>query len=303
MQAVTLERQLARSSRTSAITFVHIRGNHVPLLINANSPYPGTYDPTNPASGVRPYGNAAGDIYTYDSEGIYNQKIMFLKWDTHFSKKVSLDRLNYTLRFANNNTGWMNSPSNSYDINADYGRAIFDRRHNFNAIGTIQALLGLQFSPALVMSSGAPYDLTIGSDLNGDSLTTDRPAFATDLTRPSVVFTPFGAFDTNPMPGQTIVPRNYLVGTGMWNLSARLGRTFALGRKAAPVSGAVSSEAPDRRLKLNFNIDVNNVFNHLSRAGYVGNLSSPLFGQSTSVFLFSDASNLRRVQFGTTLSF
>ena len=30
----------------------------------------------------------------------------------------------------------------------------------------------------------------------------------TDLLRPNVVVTRFGAFDTDPLPGQTIVPRD-----------------------------------------------------------------------------------------------
>jgi len=93
----------------------------------------------------------------------------------------------------------------------------------------------------------------------------------------------------------------------MWNLNARLGRTFTLGRHTAP---AASSTAPasgsgteEGRYKLNFNVEVNNVFNHLSPGGFVGNLSSPLFGQSTSPLIFRETSNLRRVQFGTTFSF
>jgi len=199
----------------------------------------------------------------------------------------------------------------------DYGRAGYDRRHQLNLVGTIQLPGKLQFSPMFVASSGAPYDLTVGHDLNGDSFGSDRPTFATDLSRPSVVITKFGAFDTNPIPGQTIVPHNYLQGTGMWNLNARLGRTFTLGHRNAaatgantPATGAAAGSSnsgtksgSEGRFKLNFNVDVNNVFNHLNPGGYVGNLSSPLFGQATSILLFRETSNLRRVQFGTTFSF
>ena len=55
--------------------------------------------------------------------------------------------------------------------------------------------------------------------------------------------------------------------------------------------------------KLNFNVVVNNLFNHVNQGGFVGNLSSPLFGQSTALNLYRDTSNNRRVQFGTQLSF
>jgi hypothetical protein len=294
IEAVTLERQLPRKSNLS-VTYLHITGNHFPIIVNINTPLPGTYDPANPASGVRPYGNSAGDIYEYQSNGIYRQKLTMVKWEAKFTKAVSLTA-NYTLQFSDHDGNWLATPSNPYNFMQDYGRAGYDRRHQLNLVGTIQAPFHLQFSPMFVASSGAPYDLTVGHDLNGDSFGSDRPAFATDLSRPSVVFTRFGAFDTNPMPGQTIVPHNYLQGTGMWNLNARLGRTFALGRKPADTS-------KESRYKLNFNIDVNNVFNHLNPGGYVGNLSSPLFGQPTSVLLFRETSNLRRVQFGTSFTF
>ena len=36
-------------------------------------------------------------------------------------------------------------------------------------------------------TSGRPFNITVGRDLNGDTLFTDRPAFASDLSRGSVV--------------------------------------------------------------------------------------------------------------------
>ena len=294
IQSATMERQLPRKTTLTA-TFLHIDGSF-PFIANINTPLPGTYDPANPASGVRPYGNAAGNILEYQSGGRYNQKLTMIKWDGRITQKISLVA-NYTLQFSNHDGNWLATPSNPYNRKQDYGRAGYDRRHQFNLTGTVQAPWKLQFNPMLVMATGAPYDLTIGHDLNGDSFGSDRPAFATDLTRPSVVFTRFGAFDTNPMPGQTIVPHNYLMSAGMWNLNARLGRTFGIGRALAPGSSG------DKRVKLNVNLDVNNVFNHLSPGGYVGNLSSPLFGQPTGVTLFREASNLRRMQLGMSVSF
>ncbi|HEX4138245.1 MAG TPA: hypothetical protein VHY84_26785 [Bryobacteraceae bacterium] len=97
------------------------------------------------------------------------------------------------------------------------------------------------------------------------------------------------------MPGQTIVPRDYLTGTPMWNINMRVGRTFAIGKLKNP-SG-------ERRMKLNVNVDANNVLNHLNQGGWVGNLSSPLFGQSTAINLFRDTSNNRRIQLGMLFSF
>jgi len=134
------------------------------------------------------------------------------------------------------------------------------------------------------------------------SLCNDRPAFATDLSRPSVVLTRFGAFDTDPIPGQTIVPHNYLRGTPIWLANLRVSKTFSFGKpKEAP---AQNYKGPaQHRYGLNFNVSANNILNHRNQGGFVGNLSSPLFGQSTLLPYWSDPSNNRKVQFGTELSF
>ena len=68
----------------------------------------------------------------------------------------------------------------------------------------------------MIVRSGQPFNITTGRDNNGDTVFTDRPAFATDLAKPGVVVTRFGAFDPNPAPGQAIIPRNYGEGPGLF---------------------------------------------------------------------------------------
>src|SRR5690349_17356348 len=75
--------------------------------------------------------------------------------------------------------------------------------------GWIRLKGAFDLTPLVLWRSGLPFNITTGVDNNGDTLFLDRPAFATDLTRRSVVFTPFGAFDASPLPGQRIIPRNY----------------------------------------------------------------------------------------------
>src|SRR5205823_8858076 len=90
----------------------------------------------------------------------------------------------------------------------------------------------------IMLASGGPFNITTGRDLNGDGLFTDRPAFATDLSRPSVVHTAFGVFDTNPLPGQTIIPRNYGQSPGVISINMRLSRTWGFGERSSSSAGA-----------------------------------------------------------------
>jgi hypothetical protein len=110
-------------------------------------------------------------------------------------------------------------------------RAGFDVRHRVQMNGSASLPWQLRLSPLITLSSGRPYNITTGRDLNGDGLFNDRPAFATDLNRPSVVHTGVGAFDLAPLAGQTIVPRNYGQGPGQAIVNMRLSKTIAFGEK------------------------------------------------------------------------
>ena len=70
--AVSVERQITRNA-TVAISYLNSKGVHQFLTRNINAPLPGTYDPTDPTSGVRPFGSAAGNIYQYESGGEFEQ--------------------------------------------------------------------------------------------------------------------------------------------------------------------------------------------------------------------------------------
>ncbi len=73
---------------------------------------------------------------------------------------------------------------------------------------------------------GTPYNITLGQDLNGDSQFNDRPAFATDLSRASVVPTAFGYLDSAPIAGQKLVPVNYANGPGYVGVERGGGEEF-----------------------------------------------------------------------------
>jgi hypothetical protein len=167
-------------------------------------------------------------------------------------------------------------PANQYDLSTEYGRSGTDVRHRFFLSGTAKGPFGIQLSPFLILRSGLPFNITTGWDANGDSLFTDRPAFATDLSKPGVVVARFGAFDPNPSVGQSIIPRNFGSGPSYFTLSVRLSREFSFGRLTMPLT-------TERSYKLRLSVSARNLLNTVNPGLPVGNLASPLFGLSSSI--------------------
>ena len=100
-------------------------------------------------------------------------------------------------------------PSNQYDIGVDKGPGYLDIRHRITVGGSVPLPWHFSASLFLIANSSPPFNIVLGQDLNGDGVFNDRPAFATDLTRPSVVTTKWGTFDTDPLPTQRIIPYDY----------------------------------------------------------------------------------------------
>ena len=152
---------------------------------------------------------------------------------------------------------------------------------------------GISLSPFMIYSSSAPFNIVVGQDLNGDTQFNDRPTFATDFSRPSVVRTQWGVFDTDPIPGQKTIPINFGKGpaTFVFNLSA--GKRFNFGPvlpqplappgAKKPAATGAKKTPPDRKYTIGFGLESENVINHVNLAPPVGVLGSPLFGQSTAL--------------------
>jgi hypothetical protein len=221
--AVTVEHQVTKTA-TVSVTYIHSRGIHQLFTHNINAPLPGTY--TGPGTGVRPLGGN-NNVYEYSTEGVFKQDQIITSANMRFGAKFSLTSF-YVMNWANSNTvgGY---PVNQYSLANEYGRAAFDTRQRFFITGNVSAPWGIRLVPFISISSGNPFNITLGRDLNGDSIFNDRPAFATDLARPSVVQTKWGAFDTSPIAGQTLIPVNYGSGFNNVSLNMRISKTIGFG--------------------------------------------------------------------------
>ena len=133
---------------------------------------------------------------------MFNQNQLILSFNVRAGARLTIFSF-YMFSHANSDTAGATSFASNptLGIAADYGRAAFDVRHRLFLGGTVSLPHGFRVSPFMVANSGAPFNITLGQDLNGDSIFNDRPAFA-DGSGGSVVNTSFGSFNTAPIPGR-----------------------------------------------------------------------------------------------------
>src|SRR6201996_1208494 len=289
VSSVTAERTIGHVGNF-AVNFLEADGRHQYLLLNANAPLPGTYNPSDPTSGVRPFGGTE-NIYQYTAQGTGHEQMFFTNLNLNPTRRLYLFAFYVAQRDHSdaNGTSWF--ASNPYNIRQDYGRDDSDTKQNFYSGAAINLPYGFTVQPFLSARSGRPFNITTGTDLNGDTIYNDRPAFATDLSRSSVVRTAYGNFDTAPLPSQRIIPYNYGHGPGLVWIDLQASEPFHIGPrpalKAAPqpasTAGARLTPHPERAWTLSFSVEAQNLFNHVNPGQPVGVLSSPLFGQSLSV--------------------
>jgi Carboxypeptidase regulatory-like domain len=286
---VTVERRIGKMG-TASVNYIFWRTNHQYLSRNINAPLPGTYDPADPSSGVRPMGGDQ-NIYQFSSGGMALDNFINANTNLQVSKRVSLFATGFfALTQKNDAPADTSFPSNQYDPHVDYARESNPAVQIF-AGTTLKLPYGFTGSLWGSIQTGSPFNITTGTDLNGDTIYNDRPAFATNPTANSQIYkTRFGTFDANPQPGEAIIPFNYGDSPSFYFLLVHLERGFQIGPRPtaqAPAPGTPAAKGstpkPDRPYTLVFGVEANNVFNHVNPGQPVGVLTSPLFGQSISL--------------------
>lgn len=282
----------------ASVNYIRTHVWHSFLARNINAPLPG--------SGKTPF--TGGNIYKYESSGTFNENQLVVSVNRRFKGRFAMfGRYTYNRAFSNSD-GINSFPANQYNLRANYGRASTDIRHNLVLEGSLFGPFRTDLSPFLVVRSGAPFNITRGQDNNRDSLFTDRPSFAASPSQLGVVFTPYGAFNPAPANGAVATPRNFGQGPGFVSLNMRFGRTFGFGPSTrSGHSRRVYLHSTDHRYNLTLSVMVRNIFNTTNRGIPIGNLSSPLFGQSNWLASSSGAcdpanGNNRRLMFELRLN-
>jgi hypothetical protein len=324
---VTLERQLTKTANLS-VTYLHSRGVHqfYTNFINANQ-IPSGATSAPPPSEID---------YQFQSAGDFKQNQLIVNSSVRMGTKLSLFGY-YTLNYANSDTSGASSiPSNPFDLAEDYGRASFDVRHRVFFGGTMGLPYGFRLSPFMIASSGAPFNITTGQDSFGNAAFNTRATIGTcSASATGVIDTRYGCFNTVTVPGQPVIPINDATAPGRFTLNLRLGKTFGFGEKkeaaggpggpaggtfgrgpGGPGGGGQHGGGSDRggmfggnpsnyRYNLTLSVNARNIFNNVNASNPIGNLSSPIFGQSNGLAggPFSSSTANRKIDLQVQFSF
>jgi outer membrane receptor protein involved in Fe transport len=237
------ERRLGRWT-VLTVEYAFLRGFHLFRERDVNAPLPG--------SGLRPDPSLRNVLEIGSSGRMRSHALTFTyhgQVGPHFKATAQ-----YTLAHTRNDVpgagaesgaGHLELPADNYNLEKEYGRADFDRRHRVSVAGLLDLPLRLQIGVLLKFRSSAPFDITTGRDDNGDTYANDRP------------------------PG---VPRNAGDGPPFTQLDLRLTKEI---RTASPFPGE-----KQRQGRIQVILDAFNVLNQVNYGQYVGVMTSPFFGRA-----------------------
>ncbi len=219
--AIGVERSLPART-TLSVNLIDTRGLHVLRQRDINAYLPGTY--TGPGTGVRPY-PTGNDIYLYESSGIFKQLQLVTNVNSRVNDHIQIQGY-YAYGQAHSNASGF--PMNQYNADADYGRATYDVRNRAYIGGNIGLPFKWVVAPFVTMSSGLPFNITTGSDFEGDGIFNQRPALApgSNCSAANIRCTAYGIFNLTPAAGQAVIPFDYGNGPAQYNVNFRLSRTW-----------------------------------------------------------------------------
>lgn len=231
--SLAIERKLGRGQNYLTLELSTVRGVDLYRSRNINAPLPGTISPPNPN-----FVNI--DQFEASGSSRSNSLSITYKGDVHKLNIMLQYVLSRTLDDVNDGkNGFLYTPANNYNPQADWGRSDLDRRHRFNAVFLYPLRFGFHVSGIVNVWSGLPYNITTGKDDNYDTVFNDRP------------------------PG---LWRNAGRAAGYTDVDLRVTKRW----RVTHSEHAHFVEA---------SLDVFNVFNHANFENYNGVLSSPTFGQ------------------------
>jgi hypothetical protein len=324
--ALGVERQLPMRTTLSAF-FIASRNIHVLRQRNVNAPVCGFTNacPESAAArqALRP-DPSLGNIYQYESSGILNARQLIVNFNSRLNPNFTLFG-NYRLGWARGDAegggffggGGVGFPAYSYDLSNEYGRSVLGVRHNVFIGGNFTLPWKVRLSPFIIASSGVPFNITRGVDINGDFQSTERPTFGELAARCQERGLTNSFCDVSGQDPNAIIPRNFGRGPGSFNVNLNVSRTFGFGgakpttannqqndqqrgggNRGGGLGGGRGNRgggggnrgggqrgaggASDSPYNLTLGIQFSNLLNRNNRGIPVGSLSSRFFGESVS---------------------
>ena len=254
---------------------------------NINAPLVGSSVgvPPDPAAALlapRPYAPNE-NIVEYQNSGHVNGNIFVFGGDRHAGKRFRLSVYYVHANAKTDATDIVGSPQSSYSNQGESSRPDWLSENGVYASGSIHLPYKLEFSSVLDANNGAPYNITTGTDANGDGDFNDRPSYASTVG-PGVYSTRFGLLTTNTVNGN--VPRNLGSMPATLHLEGNLSRVFTL-----------NPRDKDHPRTFTFNARSANLVNHTNVTAVNTILSSSTLGAPLT------AETARRIELGVRFSF
>jgi len=243
--AIGVDRQISKQI-TGNVTYVYSQGVHQFFTNNlsAAAAYPEDAALSHLYPATAPSAPSTNNL-EYQSGGFYKEHQVMATLRTTY-KRFSFFT-NYTYSNAMGDTSGVGSvPSVTRNPGLDYGRTGFDVHNRFMVFGNFMLPWQVSVSPMMVANSGAPFNITTGTDLTGNNQFNARPTYAASCSEATAVQTQWGCFDKapygveNPAPGTPLAPYAvneriipYGLGTGPVNVSVnmRLSKVIGIGPK------------------------------------------------------------------------
>jgi Carboxypeptidase regulatory-like domain len=175
------------------------------------------------------------------------------------------------------------NPQSTYSEKGESARWDSEMPNLFFGSANLSLPFKISLSSLLDFHSGNPYNITTGTDANGDGDFDDRPSYAS-APGPGVYSSPFGLLTTNTVNGN--VPRNLGTMPAQIHLDINLSRDFTL-----------SPRDKDHPRTFTFNARSTNLLNHTNVTAVDTILSSGAIGQPIA------AETARRVELGARFTF
>jgi hypothetical protein len=219
----------------------------------------------------------------YQNSGHLAGDIIVAGADKSNGKKFSLS-VYYVYNGIKTDSGeTLMTPQSTYSEKGEEARRDGESTHAVYASATLHLPFKVDLSTILAALGGQPFNITSGTDSNGDGTFNDRPSFAI-ATSGNRYQTPYGAMTTDVINGN--VPRNTGTMTARLHLDANLTRTFTLNPR---------DKAHPRTLQ--FNVRSANLANHTNVTAFGSVLPAANFNEPIS------AEAARRIEMGVRFAF